>query len=95
MDDEFFDMAVNLKRMIDENLDIDNKNYPETFYTLRLQPIHWGVVGDGARHGKWWHFVTVEDLRQEYLDIWDKLDTFAIPFLEDPNSTWRKGMGFE
>jgi hypothetical protein len=35
-----------------------------------------------------WHFVNVEELRAEYIDILDRLMRYGIPLMENPSFTW-------
>jgi hypothetical protein len=40
-----------------------------------------------------WHFINVEELQTNYLDILDRLERYGIPLLENPNCTWEYWMG--
>ena len=94
LDDEFFDIAVNLHRRTKrEELGDHVEGNPQQIWALRLRPRFWGETGADSGIGTWWHFISAEELRVAYKDILEKLKNYAIPFLEDPNSTWRSGMG--
>jgi len=94
LDDDFFDMAINLHRRTKRDELGDNiEGGPAQIWAVRLNPHLWGETRSNSRDDTWWHFISAADVRVAYADILEKLKEYGIPFLEDPKSTFRRGMG--
>ncbi len=93
-DDDFFDMAVNLHSRTKRNERGPKiEGGPEQIWALPLNPHLWGGAWTRSLYDTLWHFISAEELRNAYEDILGKLKKYAIPFLEDPKSTFSSGMG--
>jgi hypothetical protein len=77
-----FDPSVNLWRLADRGDDEQRSDRPlVTELLARLSP--W-LRQPGMEHKEyWWHFTTVNELRQAYADILQLLLASGIAFLED------------
>ncbi len=85
--DELFDLTVNLHRRVDRNqLGRGLTAGPAQIWAVRLGSYFWDKQDRSSE--QWWHFTSVEQLRQAYDDILGKLVKYGIPFLEDPGSSW-------
>jgi hypothetical protein len=86
--DDIFDLAVNLIRSATRHLNLPEPpilhNDPVIRFVNRLSPRIYMPGGKETDH--WWHFLTIDDVRADLQDIYEKLINFGIPHLEDLTS---------
>ena len=81
---DLFELAINLMRRSYRDYDNPPKDFVRTgVLHMRLAPQLW-EKGNTAMDN-WWHFTSVNELRDCYADVLDKLIKYGIPYLEDIN----------
>lgn len=83
-ENNIFDLTINLHRREVRNLDLDKSRN----MIVRKIPLIWAQrIGPLYPHegnsDYWWHFVSIDELREAYKDMLNKIIEYGIPFVED------------